>query len=184
LRDFMKFFASARETEDIIKNIKDDEDDVVFVPAFAGLGAPHWDMQARGAVFGLTRDTDPARMTRAALKSIALQSHDLVRAMEKDTGEKLPSLRVDGGATANHYLMQFQSDILNCPVERPQNADTTALGVAYLAGMEAGIWKNVDDLLKLQEDRTIFRPAMHAERRERELRYWNKGVERVKNWSE
>ncbi|HMX58703.1 MAG TPA: glycerol kinase GlpK [Leptospiraceae bacterium] len=184
LRDFMKFFASARETEDIIKNIKDDEDDVVFVPAFAGLGAPHWDMQARGAVFGLTRDTDPARMTRAALKSIALQSHDLVRAMEKDTGEKLPSLRVDGGATANHYLMQFQSDILNCPVERPQNADTTALGVAYLAGMEAGIWKNVDDLLKLQEDRTIFRPAMHAERRDRELRYWNKGVERVKNWSE
>ena len=118
------------------------------------------------------------------LQPLALQSHDLVRAMEKDTGEKLPSLRVDGGATANHYLMQFQSDILNCPVERPQNADTTALGVAYLAGMEAGIWKNVDDLLKLQEDRTIFRPAMHAERRDRELRYWNKGVERVKNWSE
>ncbi|MBL8019325.1 MAG: glycerol kinase GlpK [Leptospirales bacterium] len=184
LRDFMKFFASARETEDMIKNIRDDEDDVVFVPAFAGLGAPHWDMQARGAVFGLTRDTDPARMTRAALKSIAFQSHDLVRAMEKDTGEKLPSLRVDGGATANHYLMQFQSDILNVPVERPQNADTTALGVAYLAGMEAGIWKDAEALLKLQENRTFFRPSMSQERRDRELRLWSKGVERVKNWSE
>jgi glycerol kinase len=182
LRDFMKFFGNARETEEIIRNIKDDEDHVVFVPAFAGLGAPHWDMQARGAVFGLTRDTDPARITRAALKSIALQSLDLVRAMEKDTGERLPSLRVDGGATANHYLMQFQSDILDAPVERPQNVDTTALGVAYLAGMEAGIWNNVDDLLKLQSDRTFFRPAMGAERRAREIRYWNKAVDRVKNW--
>ncbi len=182
LRDFLRFFANAAETEDLIENIRDEEDDVVFVPAFAGLGAPHWDMQARGALFGLTRDTTPARITRAALKSIALQSMDLVRAMEKDTGNRMPKLRVDGGATANSYLMQFQADILNTPVEKPAQVDTTALGAAYLAGMEAGVWKTAGDLLKLQSDSTTFQPKMDAARREREIRYWNKGVDRVKNW--
>jgi len=184
LRDFMRFFANARETEEIIRDIQDEEDDVVLVPAFAGLGAPHWDMNARGAIFGLTRDTTPARITRAALKSIALQSLDLVLAMEKDTGEKMPHLRVDGGATSNNYLMQFQADILNCNVERPSNIDTTALGAAYLAGLEAGVWRNTEELLKLQSDRTIFKPAMDAGRRAREIKYWNKAVDRVKNWAE
>ena len=184
LRDYARFFAKAPETEGLIENIKDEEDDVVFVPAFSGLGAPHWDMNARGAIFGLTRDTDPARITRAALKSIAFQSYDLVRAMEKDTGQELPFLRADGGATANNYLMQFQADILNKPVERPANADTTALGSAYLAGIHAGIWKDASDLLKLMGDKTVYKPSMPADRRDREIRYWNKAISRVKDWAE
>ena len=184
LRDYARFFAQAPDTEGLIENIKDEEDDVVFVPAFSGLGAPHWDMNARGAIFGLTRDTDPARITRAALKSIAFQSYDLVSAMEKDTGQDLPFLRADGGATANNYLMQFQADILNKPVERPANVDTTALGSAYLAGIHAGIWKDAKDLLKLMGDKTVFKPAMEPGRRKREIHYWNKAIGRVKDWAE
>ncbi len=183
LRDYMKFFSNAKETEDLIKNIKDD-DDVVVVPAFVGLGAPHWDMKARGAIFGLTRDTTPAKITRAALKSIAFQTYDLVSAMEKDTGKKLPYLRVDGGATSNHYLMQFQADILNRRVERPKNIDTTAAGSAYLAGIQAGLWKDADELSQWIQDRTIFEPKMTEEERKKQLSYWHKGVDRVKNWIE
>lgn len=182
LRDYAQFFAKAPDTEGLIDSIRDEEDDVVFVPAFSGLGAPHWDMKARGAIFGLTRDTDPARITRAALKSIAFQSYDLVSAMEKDTGQALPFLRADGGATANGYLMQFQADLLNKPVERPANVDTTALGSAYLAGIHAGVWKNASDLLKLMGDKTVFKPSMEDARRQREIRYWNKAVSRVKDW--
>ncbi|MBX7057139.1 MAG: glycerol kinase GlpK [Leptospirales bacterium] len=184
LRDFMKFFSSAPQSEDLVQRIEStqDTDSVVFVPAFSGLGAPYWDMQARGAIFGLSRDTSPARITRAALKSIALQSCDLVRAMEQDTGKKIETLRVDGGATANNYMLQYQADILGTPVERPANVDTTALGAAYLAGMEAGVWNSAAELLKLQADRHIFHPAMDAATRERELRYWKKAVDRVRNW--
>ncbi len=182
LRDFMKFFGTAPETEEMVREIESEADDLVLVPAFVGLGAPHWDMNARGAVFGLTRDTSPARLTRAALKSIALQSLELVRAMESDTGEKMSSLRVDGGATANSYLMQFQADILDSRVERPGNIDTTALGAAYLAGIEAGVWKDADELIKLQSDTTIFEPKMSSEDRDREIKYWMKAVDRVKGW--
>lgn len=181
LRDYMKFFANAKESEEIIRNLND-EDEVVFVPAFVGLGAPHWDMKARGAIFGLTRDTTPARITRAALRSIALQTYDLVSAMENDTGKKLPYLRVDGGATNNYYLMQFQADILNRRVERPKNIDTTAAGSAYLAGIQAGIWKDAEELSKIIQDRTIFEPKMPEEIRKKHLHFWHKGVERVKNW--
>lgn len=184
LRDYVQFFTEAPQSEELIANIKDEEDDIVFVPAFSGLGAPHWDMNARGAIFGLTRDTDPARITRAALKSIAFQSRDLVVAMEKDTGKKMSELRVDGGATANNYLMQFQSDILNSDVIRPANVDTTALGSAYLAGIQAGIWKDADELAKLAKNDTTFSPKMGQDRRNREVHYWNKGVNRVKDWLE
>ena len=184
LRDYLKFFNDAKESEAMVNDINDEEDEVVMVPAFVGLGAPHWDMNARGAVFGITRDTSPARMTRAALKSIALQSYDLVKAMEKDTGQAMPVLRVDGGATANNYLMQFQADIVQRPVERPAIVDTTALGSAYLAGMEAGIWSEFSDLQKLAADKTRFDPKMAPARREREIRYWHKAVERVKGWVE
>ncbi len=184
LRDFMKFFGAAPESEQIIADIRDDQDEIVFVPAFAGLGAPYWDQQARGAIFGLTRDTDPARITRAALQSIALQSCDLVRAMEQDTGETMDLLRVDGGASANNYLLQYQADILGTAVVRPGNVDTTALGSAYLAGMEAGIWPKLEDLQKLQSDRTRFEPQMADDRRDHELKYWKKAVERVRGWVE
>lgn len=182
LRDFMKFFGDAPESEKIIAALPDDEDEVVFVPAFAGLGAPYWDQQARGAIFGLTRDTNPARITRAALRSIALQSCDLVRAMEQDTDQAMDLLRVDGGATANEYLLQYQSDILNAPVVRPANVDTTALGSAYLAGLEAGVWGDIEDLRKLQSDSTRFEPRMDDDRRAHELRYWKKAVDRVRGW--
>lgn len=181
LRDYMKFFANAKESEELLKDLKG-EDEVVFVPAFVGLGAPYWDMKARGAIFGLTRDTTPARITRAALKSIALQTYDLVDAMEKDTGKKLPFLRVDGGATSNQYLMQFQADILNRRVERPHNIDTTAAGAGYLAGIHAGIWKDAEELSSILRDRTVFEPRMTEQERQRELKYWHKAVERVKNW--
>ncbi len=184
LRDFMKFFGQAPESEKLVQNLSDEHDEVVFVPAFAGLGAPYWDQDARGAIFGLTRDTDPARITRAALQSIALQSYDLVQAMEKDTGKKMDLLRVDGGATANEYLLQYQADILNTPVERPANVDTTALGSAYLAGLEAGVWGSVDDLRKLQSGTSRFEPKMDDAGRDHEIRYWHKAVARVKNWSE
>ncbi|MCB1315793.1 MAG: glycerol kinase, partial [Leptospiraceae bacterium] len=159
-------------------------DDVVFVPAFVGLGAPHWNQNARGAIFGLSRDTSPASITRAALKSIAMQSYELVTAMEADTGKKMDLLRVDGGATANDFLLQFQADILGTAVERPANVDTTALGSAYLAGLEAGFWQDVNELLQLQSDTTTFQPKMEDDRRQREIRFWKKAVERAKDWAE
>ncbi|MCB1175790.1 MAG: glycerol kinase GlpK, partial [Leptospiraceae bacterium] len=182
LRDYMEFFKAAPKSEKLAQELHNEADEVVFVPAFAGLGAPHWDMQARGAIFGLTRDTSPARITRAALNSIALQSHDLVRAMEQDTGKQPGELRVDGGATSNAYLMQYQADILNMPVIKPANADTTALGSAYLAGLESGFWDSLTELSELQSDSTVIQPSMTAERRHHELKYWNKAVERVKDW--
>lgn len=182
LRDYMKFFATARETQQIVEDISHEEDDLVFVPAFVGLGAPHWDMKARGSIFGITRDTSPARITRAALKSIALQSHDLVKAMEQDTGNALPFLRADGGASANNFLMQFQADILGRPVERPANIDTTASGVAFLAGIGAGIWRDANELRSIVQDQSTFQPGMAEERRQRELRLWHRGVERSRNW--
>lgn len=182
LRDYMKFFASARETQQMVEDISHEEDDIVFVPAFVGLGAPHWDMKARGSLFGITRDTSPARITRAALKSIALQSFDLVKAMEQDTGKQLPFLRVDGGASANNYLMQFQADILGCRVERPANVDTTASGAAYLAGIGAGIWRDAEELRASLREQSLFEPKMDPAHREKELRLWHRGVERARNW--
>ena len=185
LRDFMRFFARAEETEDLVSELSEEEEDnVVLVPAFVGLGAPYWDSDARGAVFGLTRDTSPQQITRAALKSIALQSADLVTAMEQDTGRQMPVLRVDGGATANNYLMQYQADILGRPVERPQNIDTTALGAAYLAGIQAGVWGTAEDLRSRESKPDTFTPKMAPDRRGRELLYWKKAVGRVQNWLE
>lgn len=182
LRDYMKFFKQSPKSEKLAIKVDDEPDEVVFVPAFAGLGAPYWDMNARGAVFGLTRDTTPARITRAALKSIALQSYDLVKAMEQDTGKRLDELRVDGGATSNNYLMQYQADILDIPVIKPSNSDTTALGAAYLAGMQANIWPQIQNLQELQADSTRLEPVMKPDLRSHELHYWKKAVKRVKNW--
>ncbi len=182
LRDSLSFFKNVADSENIFKDIEDTPDEVVFVPAFAGLGAPHWDMQARGGILGLSRETSMPQIIRAALKSIALQSYELVEAMEKDTGQKLDILRVDGGASANGYLMQYQADILNKKIERPPNLDTTALGSAYLAGMEAGMW-SLSDLRGFQAEAQYFSPSMDEERRSHELAYWRQGVERVRDWS-
>lgn len=182
LRDYMRFFAEAEESEELIMEIENHEDEVAFVPAFTGLGAPHWDMNARGAILGLTRDTTPAQIVRAAVKSIALQTYDLVRAMETDTGKKLEMLRVDGGASANGYLMQYQSDILGIPVERPGNVDTTAMGAAYLAGLEAGIWSDLSELEKLNPPEHTYYPKITEAARTREIERWNRAVGRAKGW--
>ncbi len=182
LRDSMQLFKKASDSEKLLKDLSDEPDEVVFVPAFAGLGPPYWDMQARGAILGLSRDTSAGIITRAALKSIALQSYELVEKMQDDAKQNMDVLRVDGGASANSYLMQFQADILNRPVERPDNTEATALGSAYLAGMEVGLWK-LSDLHNFQSKMTSFAPNMDNERRQHELFYWRQGVERVRNWS-
>ncbi|XDD47714.1 glycerol kinase GlpK [Leptospira sp. WS39.C2] len=179
LRDNLEFFKYSKDSEKLVKSIKT-KDDVVFVPAFAGLGAPHWDQEARGAIFGLSRDTTPAQITRAALKAIALQSYELANAMEKETGKPLKFLRVDGGATSNAWLMQFQADILGTKVIRPQNVDTTVLGAAYLAGLERGFYKSVAHLRKEETKTTQFTPKMKEAERKEEIDKWNLAIARVK----
>jgi glycerol kinase len=156
---------------------------VYFVPAFVGLGAPHWDSYARGSIFGLTRGTTAGHLARAAVESIAYQVADLLDAMQKDAGSRVEELRVDGGAAANDYLMQFQSDILGAPVVRPAVTETTALGAAYLAGLGVGLWHTVSDLAettKTKERRFEPRlpPVEAASLRER----WNEAVSRAKAW--
>ncbi|MCG6152222.1 glycerol kinase GlpK [Leptospira bandrabouensis] len=179
LRDNLEFFEYSKDSEKLVKAIKT-KDDLVFVPAFAGLGAPHWDQEARGAIFGLSRDTTPAQITRAALKAIALQSYELANAMEKETGKPLKFLRVDGGATSNAWLMQFQADILGTKVIRPQNVDTTVLGAAYLAGLERGFFKSVASLRKEETKTTQFLPKMKESERKEEIDKWNWAISRVK----
>ncbi|MCW7462244.1 glycerol kinase GlpK [Leptospira limi] len=179
LRDNLEFFKYSKDSEKLVKSIKT-KDDVVFVPAFAGLGAPHWDQEARGAIFGLSRDTTPAQITRAALKAIALQSYELANAMEKETGKPLKFLRVDGGATSNAWLMQFQADILGTKVIRPKNVDTTVLGAAYLAGLERGFFKSVAHLRKEETKTTQFTPKMKDAERKEEIDKWNSAIARVK----
>ncbi|TGL19153.1 glycerol kinase [Leptospira yanagawae] len=179
LRDNLEFFKYSKDSEKLVKSIKT-KDDIVFVPAFAGLGAPHWDQEARGAIFGLSRDTTPAQITRAALKAIALQSYELANAMEKETGKPLKFLRVDGGATSNAWLMQFQADILGTKVIRPQNVDTTVLGAAYLAGLERGFYKSVAHLRKEETKTTQFTPKMKEGERKEEIDKWNSAISRVK----
>ncbi|HNK59680.1 MAG TPA: FGGY-family carbohydrate kinase, partial [Leptospiraceae bacterium] len=179
LRDYMKFFKESKDTFKIVKTLKQ-EDDIVFVPAFAGLGAPHWDMNARGAIYGITRDTNHAQIIRAALKSIALQSYELVSAMENDTGKSLKILKVDGGATNNEYLMQYQADILGKKVQRPDNVDTTVLGAAYLAGLECKVFSSVEDLKAMNKKFKEFKPAMKEEVRNREIEKWNTAIVKTK----
>lgn len=156
-------------------------EDVVVVPAFVGLGAPYWDMYARGAIFGLTRDTSKNDITKATLKSLAFQTKDVLEAMEKDSGIELKSLKVDGGVVSNSYLMQFQADILNVPVERPAVIESTAQGVAYLAGLEAGLW-NIADLQKMQEIEKVFQVEMSTELRKSQYDLWLQGVNRSRSW--
>lgn len=178
LRDKMHFFDDSTKSEGLAKSAAE-ESDVVFVPAFAGLGAPYWDQNARGAILGLTRDTTAGQITQAALKAIALQSYDVIAAMQADSGLKLPSLKVDGGATRNHYLMEFQAGILTSSVVVPRNAETTVLGAAYLAGLGAGLWSSPEDLKGLNPPAATYQPVMNAAQRERELKLWKDAVGRI-----
>ncbi|GJM28103.1 MAG: glycerol kinase [Cyclobacteriaceae bacterium] len=182
LRDGLKIIENAADSEDIAASVKD-AFDVYVVPAFAGLGAPYWDMYARGAVFGLTRDTGREHIVKATLESLAYQTRDVLEAMEKDSGLSLKSLKVDGGAVENNYLMQFQSDILGVDVERPQVIETTAMGAAYLAGIEAGIWKRSDIEERRKIDR-VFSTGMDETQKERLYAGWKKAVKRSAGWLE
>jgi glycerol kinase len=182
LRDGLKLIDEAPDSEYYAMKVKDTQG-VYVVPAFAGLGAPYWDMYARGAIFGLTRGTSKAHLVRATLESLAYQTKDLLGAMEKDAGFKILKLRVDGGASANNLLMQFQSDMLNTTVERPSVIETTALGAAYLAGLAVGYWQ-MDEIKENWQISRTFEPEMPEERRQKLYNGWKKAVKRAMNWEE
>lgn len=177
LRDEMKMFETAADAEKLARSVED-AGGVYMVPAFSGLGAPHWDMYARGAIFGITRGTSQAHLVRATLESVAYQTKDVLDAMIKDSGVHLSALRVDGGASGNDFLMQFQADMLNVPVERPSNIETTALGAALLAGLSTGFWTPAD-LENLYVREKTFVPEMPAEQRKRLYAGWLDAVKRT-----
>ena len=182
LRDGLGLINDAKETEALANSVTGDSS-VYVVPAFAGLGAPYWDMYARGAIFGLTRDTGKAHLAKATLESLAYQTKDILNAMEEDSGVELQNLKVDGGACANNYLMQFQADILGTEVHRPKVIESTAMGAAFLAGIQVGIWTQEDIDQSRPMDR-VFKPTFDKEKRDRLYKTWQKAVERTKGWEE
>ncbi|HVO88526.1 MAG TPA: glycerol kinase, partial [Casimicrobiaceae bacterium] len=182
LRDGLQIIRSAAEVEALAASVADNGG-VYLVPAFTGLGAPHWDPYARGATFGLTRGATSAHVARAALESIALQSADVLDAMQKDANITLSELRVDGGATANNLLMQIQADVLGVPVVRPKVLETTALGAAYLAGIATGYWNGTDELRRNWQVDRRFEPQMPRDRVAELRARWNNAVERAKGWA-
>ena len=182
LRDALKLIKSASETEQIANETEDTEE-VYVVPAFSGLGAPYWDMYARGAILGLTQGVTDKHIVRSTLESLAYQTMDVLKAMEKDSGIKLKTLNVDGGASVNNFLMQFQSDILNVDVNRPKNIETTALGAALLAGLAVGFW-TMDEIIEQREIERTFNPLMKEEKREKLYAGWQKAVEKAMNWQQ
>tara|TARA_S200000501_G_scaffold178441_1_gene168065 strand:+ start:4178 stop:5653 length:1476 start_codon:yes stop_codon:yes gene_type:complete len=182
LRDSLKVIGKASETEKIAQSIEKLHD-IYVVPAFAGLGAPYWDMYSRGAIFGLTRDTGVDHIIKATLESLAYQTKDIIDVMEKDSGIKLKSLKVDGGACMNNYLMQFQSDLLDCEVLRPEIIETTAMGAGYLAGLQSNIWDK-DQIIKNQKIDKSFNPTINDSEREKMYSGWKKAVNRTFNWIE
>ncbi len=181
LRDGLKMIKSADETEEIAKNASPDSG-VYVVPAFAGLGAPFWDMYARGGIFGLTGDTNNNDIIKATLDSMAYQTRDVLGAMSTDSGLKVTSLKVDGGATANDYLMQFQADILNASVERPKYVESTAMGAAFIAGITMGIWQK-EKLAKKISIQKVFKPKMDEYTRHLLYTQWHNAVKRCMNWA-
>ena len=182
LRDEMRFLTESRDAEYYAQKVND-TGGVYLVPAFTGLGAPYWDMYARGCIVGLTRGPKREHIIRAAQESIAYQVADLVRAMEKDTGLPLSQLKADGGASRDRFLMQFQSDILGRSVRRPMIRETTALGCAYLAGLATGVWRDTDEIQHLWVCDTTYEPKMEAPRREALLGDWHRAVERSRGWA-
>ena len=183
VRDELRFIGEARDAEYYASKVPD-TGGVYLVPAFTGLGAPYWDMYARGALVGLTRGTGRDHIIRAAQESIAYQSWDLVHAMEKDTGIPLTQLKVDGGASRDRFLMQFQADILDKPVRRPVIRETTALGAAYLAGLAVGMWSGLEEIRAQWRLDRLYEPDMGTDDRARLLAGWHKAVGRALRWAE
>ena len=183
LRDELKLIDSAPECDRLAESVPD-SGGVVIVPAFTGLGAPYWDMYARGTILGLTRGSTRAHIARAVLDAISLQVTDLVRAMNADAPCPIPTLRVDGGASVSDILMQIQADLLGIPVDRPAQVETTAFGAAALAGLAAGVWKDTGELEKLRRSQHVFTPLRSGEDCGREYRRWQRAVERARAWAE
>ena len=182
LRDELKLLGSSAESEILASSVPD-SGGVYFVPAFVGLGAPHWDPYARGTIVGLTRGSNRAHLARATLEAIAYQTRDVLESMKRDSGISLEVLGVDGGAAHNHLLCQFQSDILGVPVERPAVSETTALGAAYLAGLAAGFWQNTQEILKNHRVERRYAPKMDAAEREGLYAGWVRAVKRARGWA-
>ena len=181
LRDGLHLIRNSSEVEALAKEV-DTTDGVYLVPAFAGLGAPYWNQHARGTIVGITRGTSSAHIARAALESIAFQSYDLLKAMEADSGIPIAELRVDGGATHNNLLMQFQSEIVNTKVIRPTMVETTALGAAYLAGIAVGFWKDIEELRSKWQIDQIFEPTIKKEQRSEWIQGWERAIKATNNW--
>lgn len=175
LRDGLKMLSKASEAEEAAL-LSQNQDEVYVVPAFVGLGAPYWDQQARGAMFGLTRGTTKEDIIKATLQSIAYQVRDIIDTMQEDTGIEIPVLKVDGGATQNNYLLQFQSDLLALPVQRAHNLETTALGVAFLAGLAVGYWRNIDEIRAFYQPGKLFEPRMDEQNRKKLYHGWQQAV--------
>ncbi|SVC46582.1 uncharacterized protein METZ01_LOCUS299436, partial [marine metagenome] len=182
LRDQLGLITQAAESEEMATSVED-AGGMYLVPAFVGLGAPYWDMYARGLMVGLTRGTTRGHIIRAALESIAYQTRDVVETMARDASMALESLRVDGGAAANDFLMQFQADLLGVPVERPAVAESTAQGAAYLAGLAVGFWKDRETLPMHTHELRLFQPKMDKETRNKLYHGWQKAVQRSQNWA-
>jgi len=181
LRDGLGIIDAAAEVEELAASVPD-SDGVYMVPAFAGLGAPHWDSYARGTIVGITRGTTRAHLARAALEGIAYQVADVLDAMRQDAGIPIKELRVDGGASANDLLMQFQADILQVPVVRPKIIETTALGAAYLAGLAVGFWNNVSQIVEVWQTDKVFQPSMPTEEVSRRRARWSEALQRSRGW--
>lgn len=183
LRDELRFIEETNDTEYFAKKVKDNNG-VYIVPAFTGLGAPYWDMYARGTIFGLTRGTNRNHIIRACLEAIAYQSYDVIEAMKKDTSLQIKSLKVDGGASKNNFLMQFQANIINANVVRAKTMETTALGVAYLAGLHVGVFSSIEQIRKLYDVSQTYYPEMDENVRSNYLSHWKKAVKMCQGWME
>lgn len=183
LRDELGLISSSAESEGLANSVKDNGG-VYLVSAFTGLGAPYWDMYARGCIVGLTRGSTKAHIVRAALEGVAYQVRDLLDTMGSDAENKVSTLRVDGGASVNNFLMQFQADILGIPIDRPKMVETTAWGAAFLAGLNQGIWKDISEIRTVRESDRIFKPKMSRAEAEKLYYYWLKATERASRWEE
>jgi glycerol kinase len=182
LRDGLGIIRSSVEVEELAGGVPDSQG-VYFIPAFAGLGAPHWNQHARGMIAGLTRGSTAAHLARAALDSIAYQTFEVIQSMQADSGIKLLELRVDGGAAVNNLLLQFQSDLTGCRVIRPKITETTALGAAYLAGLAVQYWQDTDDIIHHWKPDRVFTPSKTPEQTEALLKGWRRAIKAAVSWS-
>ena len=183
LRDELGLISSAAESETMAKKV-DDTAGCYVVPAFTGLGAPYWDQYARGTIVGLTRGVNRYHIIRATLESIAFQTHDVLDAMQADSGMRLSALKVDGGASANDLLMQMHADLIKTEIKRPLCIETTALGAAYMAGLVIGYWESIEGIERNKVTECVFRPEIGEDERAEKLRRWHRAVKRAKKWSD